>query len=109
MTKSMMQECPECPMNKECQVEKKIDAVARRIGVRISEIRLELRLTQQILAEDIGISTKYLQRLEAGLQRPSLPTLVAAAFALKVELSDLLSEPQMERKPTVGRPPKQRK
>jgi transcriptional regulator with XRE-family HTH domain len=42
------------------------EAILAEIGVRLAQRRLELQLTQEILAEQAGISKRTVERIEAG-------------------------------------------
>lgn len=57
-------------------------------GKRIKELRQNLGLSQEELAERAEISSRYLSRVEMGQQFPSIDTLVKLANALNVELKD---------------------
>ena len=57
-------------------------------GKRIKELRRNLGLSQEELAEKAEISSRYLSRVEMGQQFPSIDTLVKLAKALNVELKD---------------------
>src|SRR5947208_3141815 len=61
----------------------------RRLGQRLRELRLERGLTQEQAAEMIGIHAKYMPRVEAGRANLTVDTLIAAAVAYEVALSDL--------------------
>lgn len=62
-----------------------------RLGSRIREERLKLRLTQERLAEDIGISDSYMGQIERGERSLALDTLVKLANRLGVTVDYLLS------------------
>jgi len=47
-----------------------------------------LALTQQKLAEDVGVSVRYLQSIESGAYWPSLPTLIRLRSKLKAKSWD---------------------
>ena len=83
-----------------------IDAerLLKNLGRRIAEVRVDRRLTQELMAEELGISIKYLQRLERG-RNMSLTTLIGIANKLRVGLSELLLAPASS-KVRVGRPPR---
>lgn len=51
------------------------DAVLAEIGARIASRRIELQLTQAVVAEQAGIGKRTLERMEAG-QTSQLSTLV---------------------------------
>ena len=58
----------------------------RRIGGKITEIRLSKRLTQAQLAEKVGVSIETISRMERGINFPSLKTLENIADALDEHL-----------------------
>ncbi len=58
------------------------------LGARIKEIRKAKGLSQDALAERVGIDAKHLSRLEVGGSFPSLDTLERLADVLGVELKD---------------------
>ncbi len=60
------------------------------IGQRIRKIRKAHELSQEQLAEQIGISTTHMSHIETGNTKLSLPVLVAIANALNVRTDDLL-------------------
>lgn len=58
--------------------------------MRVKRWRLKRGLTQQALADKIGIHRVYLAQLEAGARTPSLRTLQRLAKALRVKVAALL-------------------
>ncbi|MBR1820812.1 MAG: helix-turn-helix transcriptional regulator [Clostridia bacterium] len=62
------------------------------IGKRIKIARIKADLTQEILAEQIGISPTHLSNIETGSTRVSLTTLVSIANGLGVTMDDLLCD-----------------
>ncbi len=64
----------------------------KRLGERIREERLHLRLTQAQLAEDVDISDTYMGAIERGERGLSLDTLVTLAARLGVTVDYLLSD-----------------
>ena len=61
----------------------------REIGARIRLARRDAGLTQEKLAEKIGVSTVFVSQLESGSRAPGLETLVKLSQTLHVSL-DLL-------------------
>lgn len=59
------------------------------LGKRIKEIRKSKNLTQERLAELIGIETSSLSGIESGRHFPSLPTIEKIAQQLDIEIKDL--------------------
>ena len=66
------------------------DTAIRTIGRRIAHLRRERALTQERFAEEVGVSEKYVQRVEAGANL-SVRSLVKFANALGVPLAALVS------------------
>lgn len=60
------------------------------IGQKIRKYRKARNLSQEILAEKVGISTTHLSHIETGNTKLSLPVLVQIAIALDVHTDDLL-------------------
>lgn len=57
-------------------------------GMRVKELRTLRKLSQEQLAEKVGISPKYMSRIETGQQFPSIDIIVKLAKALQAELKD---------------------
>ena len=63
----------------------------RRLGTAIRNLRQALRLTQEELAKQVGVTQGYIGHLERGLKKnPSLLTLKKLARALGVPVTELL-------------------
>lgn len=63
----------------------------KRLGRNTATLRKRRPLTQEELAEKVGLSTRYIQSLEAGEYFPSLPTLVRLRAALRCDWNDLFA------------------
>ena len=61
------------------------------LGQRIRKMRKAHGLSQEALAEKIGISTTHMSHIETGNTKLSLPVFVDIADALEVNTDDLLS------------------
>lgn len=59
------------------------------LGMRIKEVRKGRQLSQEKLAEKVGVDPKQISRIEGGKSAPSLDTLEAIATHLQVEIKDL--------------------
>lgn len=59
------------------------------LGARIKEVRKLRQLSQERLAEKVGVEPKQISRIEGGKSAPSLDTLEAIAKHLQVEMKDL--------------------
>lgn len=62
------------------------------IGQRIRRIRKAHKLSQESLAENIGISVTHMSHIETGNTKLSLPVLVDLASVLEVRIDDLIYE-----------------
>lgn len=60
------------------------------IGQRIRRIRKAHKLSQEELAEKVGISTTHMRHIETGNTKLSLPVFVDIAEALEVQTDSLL-------------------
>lgn len=69
------------------------DSAIRAIGQRIADLRRERGITQERFAEQVGVSEKYVQRVEAGTNL-SIRSLVRFANALDVPLRTLIEPTQ---------------
>ena len=69
------------------------DRTLDAVGPRLKRLRLRRDITLSGLAEETGISTSTLSRLEAGLRRPTLEQLLPLARAYGVTLDELVDAP----------------
>ena len=67
----------------------------QRFGARIKELRAEREITQEELAERVGIFRTYMSRIETGLGNPTLTTIHALADSLGVSVTELFEVPAM--------------
>ena len=67
-----------------------------KIGQKIRKIRKAHGLSQEELAERIGISTTHMSHIETGNTKLSLPVFVDIAAALEVRTDELLDTPAVE-------------
>jgi transcriptional regulator with XRE-family HTH domain len=70
----------------------RIDATDIALGARIRVRRLELKLSQQAMAESLGVTYQQLQKYERGLDRVSVNMLVKIAARLGCTTAALLGE-----------------
>ncbi|MDJ0396714.1 XRE family transcriptional regulator [Rhodococcus sp. G-MC3] len=69
------------------------DRTLDAVGSRLKQLRQRRDITLINLAEETGISTSTLSRLEAGLRRPTLEQLLPLAEAYGVTLDELVDAP----------------
>jgi transcriptional regulator with XRE-family HTH domain len=62
----------------------------KRLGKRVAAIRAKKHLSQETLAEKIGISRGFLSDIERGTRHMSVETLACFCRATKTPSSDLL-------------------
>lgn len=62
------------------------------LGKRIREERLRLNLTQEILAEDVELTTAYIGQIERGERNLTLESLIKVANRLGVTVDYLLCD-----------------
>lgn len=70
------------------------DALAKRIGARVRELRRERAMTLEALAWETEIGKGHLSDLERGLTVPNVATLRALSEALGCSLADLVTFPE---------------
>ncbi|RCS57878.1 helix-turn-helix domain-containing protein [Microbacterium sp. JB110] len=70
------------------------DQTLDTVGPRLKHLRLRRDVTLTTLAEETGISTSTLSRLEAGLRRPTLEQLLPLARYYGVTLDSLVDAPR---------------
>ena len=69
------------------------DRTLDAVGPRLKQLRQRRDITLSDLAEETGISTSTLSRLESGLRRPTLEQLLPLARAYDVTLDELVDAP----------------
>ena len=75
---------------------------AKKLGLRIRELRLSQDLTLEAAAERMEVDLKHLQKIEAATVNVTLVTLVRIAAGLNVELASLFSTSDASTKSTRG-------
>jgi transcriptional regulator with XRE-family HTH domain len=74
------------------------DEILRAVGRRIADLRRAAGWTQQDFAARLGVSVRYLARLEAGGQNLTVHRLAWLAQAFELRVVDLLLPAGPERK-----------
>lgn len=70
-------------------ITKRITKQDYRLGRKIQKIRQEKNLTQEKLAEKVGVSTTWIGYIETGYRRPNLKMIYKIARALGVNVKDI--------------------
>lgn len=73
------------------------------VGRRIAELRAARGLTQEALAEALGVTARWVQSAESGRENFTITSLARFANTLGVPVADLFVPPK-GRKPGPGRP-----
>ena len=61
------------------------------LGARLRELRLKRGLSQQALAERVGVPQTHVSAMELGVKFPNLLTILRLAVALDCKVTDLTS------------------
>lgn len=65
--------------------------IKKAFGQALKERRMKAKLSQEKLAQESGISLRYLQDLEAGKRQPTLTTLFKLAHGLGTKPQSLIT------------------
>jgi len=82
------------------------EVISRSIGRRIAELRGARDWTQQAFADHLGVTLKYVQRLESGSENLTIVTMVHVANALGAKVASLFEKPVTTARRGPGRPAK---
>ena len=66
--------------------------IRRVFGANVRRYRLAARLSQEAVAERMGVDRAHVSAIERGLQNATLLTILQAAQALSVRPAELLEE-----------------
>jgi transcriptional regulator with XRE-family HTH domain len=66
------------------------------LGARIKELRRNKKISQEELAEQIGVEPQHMSRIESGRSYPSIDRLEKISTALKVPLKDFFEFMHLE-------------
>ncbi|OPZ94317.1 MAG: HTH-type transcriptional regulator ImmR [Firmicutes bacterium ADurb.Bin419] len=64
----------------------------KKLGLRIKEYRMNLNMTQEALAEAVGISAVFVSQIESGNRKPSLETVFNISSTLNVPMDYLMKD-----------------
>src|SRR5262249_12794039 len=73
------------------------DPVLQRLGERVRNLRAARGMSRKALAQDAGVSERFLSDLETGVGNASILLLNKLAEALALPLTDILGEPDVQR------------
>lgn len=69
------------------------DIIKKNLGRRVRELRLSLKMSQAVLADEAKIRRALISEIEQGKANPTLDSIVSIAVALGVDLAKLLDSP----------------
>lgn len=88
--------------------EQKTDPIYGFIGQRVSEVRRQRNMTQEQLADAIGLQRTSITNIERGRQKMLIHTLYEIAVTLKVRVHDLLPDQERSSNPLARLDPSQK-
>jgi transcriptional regulator with XRE-family HTH domain len=68
--------------------------IKNRFGKRLRKLRRNMDLTQEQLADKVGVSLNFIGQMERGENAPSLETVQKIAEVLNVDVSELFLPPE---------------
>jgi transcriptional regulator with XRE-family HTH domain len=68
--------------------------IKKRFGKRLRKLRRNKDLTQEQLADMVGVSLSFIGQLERGESGPSLETVQKIAEVLEVDISEFFPPPE---------------
>jgi transcriptional regulator with XRE-family HTH domain len=68
----------------------------KKLGQRIREHRMKINMTQEALAEAVGISAVFISQIETGNRKPSLETVLKISTTLNVPMDYLMKDSLVE-------------
>ncbi len=68
----------------------KLEINAKEIGVRVRKLRMEREITQQKLADTLGVTLSTIGRIESGIKMASIDLLVEIAVFFNASLDFLI-------------------
>lgn len=68
------------------------DERLRTLGLNIKFARIRARISQEFLAEKIGVSRETISMIENGNQNPSVLKIIDIAKVLKIDYTDIFNE-----------------
>jgi XRE family transcriptional regulator, regulator of sulfur utilization len=71
---------------------RRLTNAGKRFGDAVRGFRLDKGITQQKLADDVGVDLSYLGEIERGRQNPSLAIIVSIANALDVTVQQIVKK-----------------
>ncbi|MBA3679370.1 helix-turn-helix transcriptional regulator [Candidatus Saccharibacteria bacterium] len=61
----------------------------RQLGIQIAQLRKDRKVSQEKLADMVGVRRTYIGFIEQGVRNPSIGNIFRIAKALKVDIKDL--------------------
>jgi transcriptional regulator with XRE-family HTH domain len=80
---------------------KRMEEINKQIGKRIQKLRMQVKLTQLQLSEQLKCSTSFLSRIERGVETGSIKFFVKVANILDVPLKNIFDFGEVEREEKI--------
>ena len=74
------------------KVRQEKDTVKRALGEVLKEYRTRCKMTQEFVAESLGVSRQAVSKWESGASDPSMSNLLAVAKLYGVDIEEILSQ-----------------
>lgn len=68
-----------------------MSGIAKQLGQRIRELRMQQHMSQEELSFKAGISPAHLGQIERALKNPTIDTIAKIAVALDIPIADLFT------------------
>jgi len=68
-----------------------VDGLKAKFGKRLRQIRRQMDLTQEQLAEKVGLSVEFISNIERGINSPSFKTLENLERELGISVSEMFN------------------
>lgn len=87
---------------------REVITVMTELGIRLKTLRLQYNLTQEDLAQKLGVSKSVISAYENGFRRPSFEALIKLAYTFQVSTDYLLGIEQKSMLDLSGLTPEQK-
>ena len=74
------------------EIRKEKNNVKKALGEILKDYRVECKMTQEFVAERLGVSRQAVSKWESGASDPSMSNLIALAKLYDVAIEDILSQ-----------------
>lgn len=72
------------------------EKLQQNIGLRIKQLRMQMKVSQQDLAAQCNFEKSNMSRLEAGMVNPTAHTLLKIAKSLNIDIKEIFDFSQLD-------------